>query len=174
MKKQVSVFLIAAAVLTAVFVAGCTSQTASPTPSPTTTANATTASVKPIAPTALPNSTDLSSFWTSYMQDQGYTVVIPFNKSVSNTTGNDQYVGALTDGKYVFGAKIEITKSSADAESAFTASSTALQQQGFTPQETNSTSWIGVNSNDGYVAYVTQDPTDNFVVTLVVTSIGSG
>lgn len=55
----------------------------------TVTANMTAASVKPIAPTALLNSTDLSSFFTSYMQGQGYSVIIPFNKSVSNTTGND-------------------------------------------------------------------------------------
>jgi hypothetical protein len=180
-KKQVSVLLIAAAVLTAVFVAGCTSQTASPTPTPsvasstaTGTANATAASVKPISPTALPNSTDLSSFFTSYMQGQGYTVLIPFNKSVSNTTGNDQYSGAITDGKYVYGAVIELAKSSTDTNNVFSSATSNAAQQGYTPLETNSTTWIGYNSNNGYVAYVSQDTTDNFVVILVATSIGSG
>ena len=106
MKKQVSVLLIAAVVLTAVFVAGCTTQTASPTPSPsaapsTGTATTATASVKPVEATALPNSTDLSSFFTSSWQGQGSTVMTPFNKSVSNTTGNDVYTGTVTDGKYI-------------------------------------------------------------------------
>jgi hypothetical protein len=64
----------------------------------TVTTNATAASVKPIAPTALLNSTDLRSFFTSYMQGQGFSVIIPFIKSVSNTTGNDQYTGTLTNG----------------------------------------------------------------------------
>jgi hypothetical protein len=179
MKKQVSVLLIAAAVLTAVFVAGCTSQTASPTPSPSAAASmatgaaTTTASVKPIGPTALPNSTDLSSFFTSYMQGQGYTVIIPFNKSVSNTTGNDQYSGSITDGKYVYGAVIELAKSSTDTTNVFNSAVSGAQQQGYTTLQTNSTTWIGNNSNNGYVAYVSQDTTDNFVVVLVATSIGS-
>jgi hypothetical protein len=181
LKKQASVLLIAAAVLAAVFAAGCTSQTASPTPSPTAspsaatrTANATAASVKIIAPTTLPSSTDLSSFFTSYVQSQGYTVIIPFNKSVSNTTGNDQYAGSITDGQYVYGAVIELTKSSTDTTNLFNSAASSAEQQGYTPLETNSTMWIGYNSNNGYVEYISQDTTDNFVVVLIATSIGSG
>ena len=176
-KKQVSVLLIAAVVLTAVFVAGCTTQTASPTPSPSaapsTGTATTTASVKPIAATALPNSTDLSSFFTSYMQGQGYTVIIPFNKSVSNTTGNDQYSGSITDGKYIYGAVIELAKSSTGTTNVFNSAVSGAQQQGYTTLQTNSTTWLGYNSNNGYAAYVSQDTTDNFVVVLVATSIGS-
>jgi len=177
-KKQVSILLIAAAVLAAVFVAGCTTQTASPTPSPsaapsTGTATTATASVKPIAATALPNSTDLSSFFTSYMQGQGYTVIIPFNKSVSNTTGNDQYSGSITDGKYIYGAVIELAKSSTDTTNVFNSAVSGAQQQGYATLQTNSTTWIGYNSDKGYAAYVSQDTTDNFVVVLVATSIGS-
>jgi hypothetical protein len=177
-KKQVTVLLIAAAVLATVFAAGCTSQTASPTPSPststsTTTANTTAAaSVKIIAPTALPNSTDLSSFFTNYMQSQGYTVIIPFNKSVSNSTGNDQYSGSITDGKYVYGAVVELTKSATDTASLFSATTVAAQQEGYTAIQSNSTTWIGYNSDNSYVAYISQDTTSNFVIVLMATSIG--
>lgn len=183
MKKHASVLLIAAAVLTAVFVAGCTSQTASPTPSPsaapstatgtapsaaTGTVRTTTPSVGAIAPTALPNSTDLSSFFTSYMPSQGYTVIIPFDKSVNKTTGNDQYSGTITDHKAVYEAAIQLAKSSTDTTNVFNSATSMLQQQGYIPLRTNSTTWIGYNSNaNNYLAYVSQDTTDNFVVVLV-------
>lgn len=108
------------------------------------------------------------------MQSQGYTVIIPFNKSVSNTTGNDKYTGVYTDGNNIYGVSVEHAKSSEGTTSAFTAATTDAQQRGFTPVETNSTTWLGVNSSDGYVVYITQDTTDYFVVTLVQTSTGSG
>ncbi len=128
----------------------------------------TTPSVEPIAPTALPNSTDLSSFFTSYMQSQGYTVITPFNKSVNNTTGNDQYSGSITDHKAVYEAVIQLAKSSTDTTNVFNSATSMLKQQGYIPQQTNSTTWIGYNSNaNGYLAYVSQDTTDNFVVVLV-------
>jgi len=179
-KKQISVLLVAAAVLTAVFVAGCTSQTASPTPSAsaapstaTRTATTATASVKPVAATALPNSTDLSSYLTSYVQTQGYTVVTPFNKSVSNATGNDLYTGTITDGTSVYLASYQITKSSTDTTNVFNSATSNLQQRGFAPQQTNTTTWIGYNSNNGYSSYVSQDTTDNYVFLLIQAPVGS-
>ena len=102
------------------------------------------------------------------MPSQGYTVIIPFNKSVNNTTGNDQYSGTITDHKAVYEAVIQLAKSSTDTTNVFNSATSMLQQQGYIPLQTNSTTWIGYNSNaNSYLAYVSQDTTDNFVVVLV-------
>jgi hypothetical protein len=176
MKKRAIIVLVAAVALSTVLIAGCTvnvNNTASP--SPTTSASASPSvsiSVKTVAPTALPlSTTDLSPFFTSYMQTEGYTIVTPFAKGVSASTGNDQYKGVVADGKYIYGASIEITTSSAQTANVFNGAISDAQQSGFTTFEVSNNSWIGYNSSNSFVAYVSQDTTDNFVIVLVATSL---
>lgn len=176
MKKQVIIVLIAAVMLSTVLIAGCTvnvNNTTSPSPPPSaSTSPSVSISVKTVAPTALPlSTTDLSPFFTSYMQTEGYTIVTPFTKGVSSSTGNDQYKGVVSDDKYIYGASIEITKSPAQTASVFDAAKSATQQSGFTTFEVSNDSWIGYNSSNSFVAYVSQDTTDNFVIVLVATSL---
>jgi hypothetical protein len=90
---------------------------------------------------------------------------------VSGSTGNDQYKGVVADGTYIFGASIEITKSPAQTASVFDAAKSDAQQSGFTTFDASNDSWIGYNSNNSFVAYVSQDTTDNFVIVLVATSL---
>jgi hypothetical protein len=69
-------------------------------------------SIKMIAPTDLPLSkVDLSPFFSRYIQTERYTIVTPFKKGVSSSTGNDQHKGAVADGIYIFGTSIKATAS---------------------------------------------------------------
>jgi hypothetical protein len=176
MKKQVTIVLIAAVVFSTVLIAGCAvnvNNTASPSPTPSASISpSASVSVKRVAPTALPlSTTDLSPFFTSYMQSEGYTIVTPFTKGTSISTGNDQYKGVVSDGKYIYGASIETTKSPDQTASVFAAAKSDTYQSGFATYEVSSDSWIGYNESNGFVAYISLDTTDNFVIVLVATSL---
>ena len=176
MKKNIIIVLIAAVMLSTVLIAGCTvnvNNTATPSPAPTASISPSVSiSVKTVAPTALPLSmTDLSPFFTRYMQTEGYTIVTPFTKGTSGSTGNDHYKGVVADGKYIFGTSIEITTSPDQTATVFDAAKSDAQQSGFATFEASNNSWIGYNPNNGFVAYVSQDTTDNFVIVLVATSL---
>ena len=83
------------------------------------------------------------------------------------------YTGTVTDGKYDYAVSYQLTKSSTDTTNVLNSATSNLQQQGFTPQQTNSTTWNGVGSN-GYYAAVVQDTSNNFVFLLIQGPIGSG
>jgi hypothetical protein len=150
-KKQVSVSLIAVAVLLAVFAAGCTSQTASPTPSPSAAESTGTVSTAKMA---------------SYVQSLGYNVTTPFKKldlPVTFSFGErDQYGGTATGGNKSYVVSAVICKSSTETSNVFNTMTYGRKQAGYTPVETNSTTMTLVNSQ-GVRAVVSQDTADNLV-----------
>ena len=159
MKKQLSVLLIAAAVLAAVFVAGCTSQTASPTPSPSGVSS---------------TGTDQTARVVNYLQSQGYTVTKPFSTLVT-TPDHDVYSGNIKDNKdnkISYGATMFLFRSSGDASDNFKTFVTNYSQTGWTTLQSTGTKWIGEKSPLGQMT-VMLDTNDNAIVTGLVISMTS-
>lgn len=150
MKKHLGILLVAAAVLTAVFVAGCTSQTASPTPS--SNAAESTASTAKMA---------------SYVQSLGYNVIAPFNKSdIATMGGRDMYATMATQGNQTgITVGAVICKSPTDTSDIYNMQISGFKKTG-TVLETNSTTTTLMNTVGNYREVVSQDTADNMVFTI--------
>jgi outer membrane lipoprotein-sorting protein len=154
MKKQLSVSLIAMGVLIAIFVAGCTSQTASPTPS-----------------SSVAESTASTAKMASYVQSLGYNVTKPFNKTGTSATkyGTRDIYGttAKKDGNQsIYLVSSTVFKSPTESKAMFD-DAVSYWKAVYTPVETTSSTVKMVNSTTGIHMVISQDTTNNVVFHIV-------
>jgi hypothetical protein len=173
MRNKSVILLISVVLLVSVLTAGCTFNVGTPSPSPSASPSASTSAsvtVKRVTATALPSETDLSTFFTSYMRDAGYTIVKPFSKHIAQN-GNDQYNGTISDGKYVYAAFIEITGTARATATRYDEVISNAQDLGFTTYDEGTTYWTGYDSQTQLITYISEDIASGYVIWLVASSI---
>ncbi len=138
MKKSFIAGLLALVMLTAVFVAGCTSPTTtSPTPGPSTatTTATSTATVQ-----------NVSQYLTLMMQQRNFSVVRPFALQPPTQAGIALYNGTVSDQNGTYTVSVWSLNTSAGAQAQFLSLRNMYMGRGYTVVQQNATMWSGFNA----------------------------